>query len=62
VDLMVSGEGNDIYLSGCRVFLAGFNLADMRRLVRLVLGGGGTRYVEFNDRVTHVVLGKPSER
>ncbi|KAL3696336.1 hypothetical protein R1sor_010412 [Riccia sorocarpa] len=53
--------GSDDYLSGCRVFLAGFEPCETLRLVTLVLDAGGTRYMEFHPRVTHVVLGKPSE-
>ncbi|CAM6126138.1 unnamed protein product [Calypogeia fissa] len=51
-----------MYLSHCRFFLTGFESVEMRRLVHMVLNGGGTRYMEFNERVTHVVIGKPSER
>ncbi|KAL2642951.1 hypothetical protein R1flu_010538 [Riccia fluitans] len=55
-----TGESDD-YLSTCRIFLAGFEPCEMRRLAMMVLDAGGTRYMEFQSRVTHVVLGKPSE-
>ncbi|CAM6129332.1 unnamed protein product [Calypogeia fissa] len=58
----LTGEGDQMYLLHCRFFLTGFESVEMRRLVHMVLNGGGTRYMEFNARVTHVVIGKPSER
>ncbi|CAM6102548.1 unnamed protein product [Calypogeia fissa] len=58
-ELTTSCGEDQMYLSGCRFFLAGFESLEMRRLVHMVLNGGGTRYMEFNERVTHVVLGKP---
>ncbi|KAG6554667.1 hypothetical protein Mapa_003685 [Marchantia paleacea] len=59
-NLAVAGE-TECYLSGCRIFLAGFERSDMKRLAMMVLDGGGTRHMEFNSRITHVILGKPSE-
>lgn len=54
--------GNDaMYLSGCRVFLTGFSAPEMRKLVNLVLAGGGTRHMEMNDTITHVILGSVPE-
>ncbi|KAG0589273.1 hypothetical protein KC19_1G008800 [Ceratodon purpureus] len=49
--------GDAMYLSGCRIFLTGFSVVDMRKLVNLVLAGGGTRHMEMNDTITHVILG-----
>jgi topoisomerase (DNA) II binding protein 1 len=46
-----------MYLSGCRFFLTGLSAAEMRKLVNLVLAGGGTRHMEMNDTITHVILG-----
>jgi topoisomerase (DNA) II binding protein 1 len=51
-----------LYLSGCQFYLTGFEAVEMRRLVNLVLDGGGTRYIEFNNAVTHVIVGQPLER
>ncbi|KAJ7299162.1 hypothetical protein O6H91_Y168400 [Diphasiastrum complanatum] len=52
---------DDMYLSECRIHLVGFESNDLRRLVNMVSDGGGTRYVEFNETVTHVIVGQPSE-
>lgn len=55
-------EDNDLYLSDCRIFLLGFEASEMRRLVKLVRRGGGSRYMLLNERMTHIVVGTPSER
>lgn len=54
-------EDNDLYLSECRVLLTGFEAPEMRRLVNMVRRGGGSRHVQFNDKLTHIVVGNPSE-
>ncbi|CAN8234236.1 unnamed protein product [Cochlearia groenlandica] len=54
-------EDNDLYMSDCRIFLLGFEASEMRRLVKLVLRGGGSRYMMLNERMTHIVVGTPSE-
>ncbi|EXB60138.1 DNA topoisomerase 2-binding protein 1-A [Morus notabilis] len=54
-------EDNDLYLSECRILFIGFEASEMRRLVNMVRRGGGSRYVLFNDRLTHIVVGTPSE-
>ncbi|OAE33724.1 hypothetical protein AXG93_601s1120 [Marchantia polymorpha subsp. ruderalis] len=59
-NLADAGE-TECYLSGCRIFLAGFEPSEMKRLAMMVLDGGGTRHMEFNSRITHVILGKPTE-
>lgn len=57
----ISREG-PLYLEACQFFMTGFDVAEMRRVVRMVLDGGGTRYMEYKESVTHVVVGRPSER
>lgn len=54
-------EDNDLYLSESRILFVGFQASEMRRLVNMVRRGGGSRYVLFNDRLTHIVVGTPSE-
>ncbi|XP_062116606.1 uncharacterized protein LOC133830610 [Humulus lupulus] len=54
-------EDSDLYLSRCRILLVGFEASEMRRLVNMVRRGGGSRYVLFNDKLTHIVVGTPSE-
>ncbi|XP_020411354.1 DNA topoisomerase 2-binding protein 1 [Prunus persica] len=54
-------EDNDLYLSECRISLVGFKVSEMRRLVNMIRRGGGSRYMSFNDKLTHIVVGTPSE-
>ncbi|PQM37677.1 hypothetical protein Pyn_12723 [Prunus yedoensis var. nudiflora] len=54
-------EDNDLYLSECRISLVGFKASEMRRLVNMIRRGGGSRYMSFNDKLTHIVVGTPSE-
>lgn len=54
-------EDNDLYLSDCRILLLGFDASEMRKLVNMVRRGGGSRYMSFNEKLTHIVVGSPSE-
>ncbi|KAK7275610.1 hypothetical protein RIF29_16729 [Crotalaria pallida] len=54
-------DDNDLYLSECRVLLVGFEASEMRKLVNMVRKGGGSRCMSFNDKLTHIVIGNPSE-
>ncbi|KAK3005313.1 hypothetical protein RJ639_016640, partial [Escallonia herrerae] len=54
-------EDNYLYLSECRIMLVGFDNSEMRKLVDMVCRGGGSRYMSFNDKLTHIVVGTPSE-
>lgn len=52
---------DDLYLSVCRIMLVGFDACDMRKLVSMVRRGGGSRYMSFNEKLTHIIVGTPSE-
>ncbi|XP_071723367.1 uncharacterized protein [Rutidosis leptorrhynchoides] len=54
-------EGNDLYLSECRIFIVGFEARELRRLVNMVRRGGGSRYMLPRDKLTHIIVGTPSE-
>ncbi|XP_039170840.1 DNA topoisomerase 2-binding protein 1-like isoform X3 [Eucalyptus grandis] len=54
-------EDNDLYLSECRLTLVGFESSELRNLVNMVRRGGASRYTTLNERLTHVVVGLPSE-
>ncbi|KAH9307356.1 hypothetical protein KI387_035267 [Taxus chinensis] len=54
-------EESDLYLENCRILLVGFEPVEMRKLVRMVWSGGGSRYMSFNDKLTHIIIGRPSE-
>ncbi|XP_043703207.1 DNA topoisomerase 2-binding protein 1-A-like isoform X3 [Telopea speciosissima] len=54
-------EDSDLYLSECKISLVGFQASEMRKLVHMVRKGGGSRYMSLNDKLTHIVVGTPSE-
>ena len=54
-------EDNDLYLSDCRILLLGFEEKERRNLVKMIWNGGGTRHVLLNEKLTHIVIGSPSE-
>eukprot|EP01018_Ginkgo_biloba_P019691 Gb_04893 [translate_table: standard] len=54
-------EDNDLYLANCRIILAGFQAVEMRKLVSMVRSGGGSRYMSFSEKLTHIIVGKPSK-
>lgn len=54
-------DDNDLYLSECRILLVGFEACEMRKLVNMVRKGGGSRYMSFEDTLTHIVIGNPTE-
>eukprot|EP00268_Persea_americana_P053257 TRINITY_DN6013_c0_g1_i4.p1 TRINITY_DN6013_c0_g1~~TRINITY_DN6013_c0_g1_i4.p1 ORF type:complete len:814 (-),score=125.40 TRINITY_DN6013_c0_g1_i4:2532-4973(-) len=54
-------EDSDLYLSECRILFVGFETTKMRKLVNMVRRGGGTRHMSFSEKLTHIVVGKPTE-
>ncbi|XP_057993349.1 uncharacterized protein LOC110654330 isoform X2 [Hevea brasiliensis] len=54
-------EDSELYLSECRISLVGFEASELRKLVNMVRRGGGSRYMSFNDKLTHIVVGAPTE-
>lgn len=55
-------EDDDLYLSECRILLLGFEASELRKLVNMVRRGGGSRYMSVREKLTHVVVGIPSEK
>ncbi|CAI9102882.1 OLC1v1001248C1 [Oldenlandia corymbosa var. corymbosa] len=53
-------EENDLYLSDCRILIVGFDASDTRKLVSMVRKGGGSRYMSFNEKLTHIIVGTPT--
>ncbi|TVU26247.1 hypothetical protein EJB05_28784 [Eragrostis curvula] len=54
-------ENDDMYLSNCRISLVGFDEKEMLRLVILIRNGGGSRHILLSEKLTHIVLGAPSD-
>lgn len=44
-------------LDGCRIYLCGFSGRKLDKLRRLINSGGGVRFNQLNEDVTHVILG-----
>ncbi|CAG9762777.1 unnamed protein product [Ceutorhynchus assimilis] len=47
------------FLDGCSVFIAGFSPNCHEKLNKIINLSGATRYDEFSDRVSHVIVGDP---
>ncbi|XP_077996567.1 DNA topoisomerase 2-binding protein 1-A-like [Glandiceps talaboti] len=56
VDLQLPPPEN-LFLDGCKIFMCGFNVAELERLQRMINIGGGSRFNHYGDSVTHVVMG-----
>lgn len=54
-------DDNDLYLSNCRILLVGFEEVKLNRLVTMIRNGGGTRHMLLNEKLTHIIIGEPSE-
>ncbi|KAL6868202.1 hypothetical protein ACP4OV_015047 [Aristida adscensionis] len=54
-------ENDDLYLSNCRISLVGFEEKDLLRLVMMIRHGGGSRHILLSEKLTHIILGAPSE-
>lgn len=54
-------EDCDLYLSDCRILAIGFEDKDLRRLVNMIRKGGGTRHMLLSEKLTHIIVGAPSE-
>lgn len=44
-------------LDGCRIYLCGFSGRKLDKLRRLINSGGGVRFNQLNEDVTHVIMG-----
>ncbi|KAK9741001.1 hypothetical protein RND81_03G075200 [Saponaria officinalis] len=54
-------ETDDLYLSDCKIYFVGFDTSDTRKLLGMVRRGGGSRYMFCNERLTHIIVGAPSD-
>ncbi|NXH13564.1 TOPB1 protein, partial [Bucco capensis] len=48
-------------LDGCRIFLCGFSGRNLDKMIRLINCGGGVRFNQLNEDVTHVILGENND-
>ncbi|KFQ16820.1 DNA topoisomerase 2-binding protein 1, partial [Merops nubicus] len=48
-------------LDGCRIYLCGFSGKKLDKMRRLINCGGGVRFNQLNEDVTHVILGENND-
>ncbi|XP_074911245.1 DNA topoisomerase 2-binding protein 1 isoform X2 [Buteo buteo] len=48
-------------LDGCRIYLCGFSGRKLDKMRRLINCGGGVRFNQLNEGVTHVILGENND-
>nr|XP_048272669.1 DNA topoisomerase 2-binding protein 1 [Myodes glareolus] len=56
LDISVFQAPEDL-LDGCRIYLCGFSGRKLDKLRRLINSGGGVRFNQLNEDVTHVIVG-----
>ncbi|EMP31579.1 DNA topoisomerase 2-binding protein 1-A [Chelonia mydas] len=53
-----SFQAPDDLLDGCRIYLCGFSGKKLDKMRRLINSGGGVRFNQLNEDVTHVIVGE----
>ncbi|CAM5092778.1 unnamed protein product [Eretmochelys imbricata] len=53
-----SFQAPDDLLDGCRIYLCGFSGRKLDKMRRLINSGGGVRFNQLNEDVTHVIVGE----
>ncbi|XP_041460355.1 DNA topoisomerase 2-binding protein 1-like isoform X1 [Lytechinus variegatus] len=51
----------EMFLDGCKIFLSGFSGQHLEKLRKVVNAGGGTRFNQINENVSHVIIGNRIE-
>ena len=46
-----------MFLDGCKIYLSGFSGHKLEKLRKIINSGGGTRFNQINEIVSHVVVG-----
>jgi len=54
-------DNNDRYLADCRISLVGFEASEMEKLSNMVRKGGDSQCLSLNDKLTHIVIGNPTD-
>uniref|UniRef100_A0A8C3Y459 DNA topoisomerase II binding protein 1 n=1 Tax=Catharus ustulatus TaxID=91951 RepID=A0A8C3Y459_CATUS len=58
---MSSFQAPEDLLDGCRVYLCGFSGRKLDKMRRLINCGGGVRFNQLNEDVTHVIVGENND-
>lgn len=56
-DFDVTIQPGNMFLDGCKIFLSGFSGQKLERLRKIINSGGGTRFNQINEIVSHVIVG-----
>lgn len=57
MDFDVRLKPGNLFLDGCKIFLSGFSGEKLEKLRKIINCGGGTRFNQINEIVSHVVIG-----
>ncbi|XP_066176992.1 DNA topoisomerase 2-binding protein 1 [Sylvia atricapilla] len=58
---MSSFQAPEDLLDGCRIYLCGFSGRKLDKMRRLINCGGGVRFNQLNEDVTHVIVGENND-
>ena len=53
----VTLQPGDLFLDGCKIYLSGFSGVRLDKLRKIINSGGGTRFNQINESISHVVMG-----
>lgn len=56
-DFDVRLQPGNMFLDGCKIYLSGFSGHKLEKLRKIINCGGGTRFNQINEIVSHVVIG-----
>lgn len=48
----------EMFLDGCKMYLSGFRGSALEKLRKIINMGGGTRFNQITDNLTHIVIGE----
>ncbi|XP_058878639.1 DNA topoisomerase 2-binding protein 1-A-like isoform X1 [Acipenser ruthenus] len=60
LDISVFNAQDDL-LDGCKIYLCGFGGKKLDKLRRLINSGGGLRFNQLSEDVTHIIMGEKDE-
>ncbi|PFX26384.1 DNA topoisomerase 2-binding protein 1-A [Stylophora pistillata] len=56
-DFDVRIQPGNMFLDGCKIYLSGFSGQNLEKLRKIINSGGGTRFNQINEIVSHVIVG-----
>ena len=60
-DFDVRIQPGNMFLDGCKIYLSGFSGDKLEKLRKIINCGGGTRFNQINEIVSHVIVGDKVE-